>query len=206
MGTIKNIVFDLGNVLVSFKPLEFLIEVLGDRKKADECYTLILQSPEWKALDEGLISIEDAQRNLIQREPSLATGVEIFYQRWMEMFHPIEENVQLLEPLKQRGYRLYVLSNIIREVYEVFQTQLPFFDRFDGIVASCEAGMSKPNRAIYEHLLHTFNLTTNETLFIDDLIENVEAARAVGIASIQCQSPAQLRSDLEQLGILNPRS
>lgn len=202
MNKIKNIVFDLGNVLITFTPLEFLYQVLGDRSQADRCYDLILQSPEWHALDRGQITTSEAKRNLKERDPSLAAGVDVFYDRWMEMFHPIEDNVRLLNPLKQRGYRLFVLSNIIQEVYDVFREQLLFLQTFDGIVASCELGISKPDPAIYHYVLETYNLSPDETLFIDDMLENVEEARHLGISTIHFNGSSLLQDELIQRGIL----
>ncbi len=199
---IKNVVFDLGNVLLTYHPLEFMQTILGDRETGRACYELIIESREWKELDGGRLSVDEARQRFIEREPSLAEGIQTFFEQWFEMFQPIPESIQILDRLKADGYRLYVLSNFIRESFEAIRPRFSFLDRFDGMVISYRVGASKPDRAIYEYLLHTYNLIPKETLFIDDLEANAQGARDAGIAAIRFQSPQQLHNELSRLGLI----
>jgi len=202
MRTPRNIIFDLGNVLITFNPIEFLTQLLNDDEKAGLCYSLIIQSPEWRELDRGKISVEQAKSNYIERQPALRDAVELFFQHWLSMFQPIEETVAILDDLRAAGYRLYVLSNIIRESYEDLRARLTFWDRFEGVVVSYALKTAKPEPAIYHYLLDHYHLNPNECLFIDDMEPNVAGALAVGIPAVRFHSVEDLRRILRERGIL----
>lgn len=198
----RNIIFDLGNVLITFDPLDFLTHLLNDGEKARLCHSLIIQSPEWRELDRGQISVEQAKSIFIERQPALREAVELFFQHWLSMFQPIEETVTLLDELRAAGYRLYVLSNIIRESYEDLRARLTFWDRFEGVVASYALRTAKPEPGIYRYLLNHYRLNPNECLFIDDMEPNVAGALAVGIPAVRFHSVEDLRRILRERGIL----
>ncbi len=198
----RNIIFDLGNVLITFDPLDFLIHLLNDAEKARLCQALIIQSPEWRELDRGQISVEQAQTIFIERQPALREAVELFFRHWLSMFQPIPETVSLVDELRMEGYRLYVLSNIIRESYEDLRERLTFWDRFEGIVVSYALKTAKPEPAIYRYLLDHYRLRPEECLFIDDMEANVAGARAVGIPAVRFDSAGDLRKMLQERGIL----
>lgn len=198
----RNIIFDLGNVLITFDPLDFLTHLLNDGEKVRLCHSLIIQSPEWRELDRGLISVEQAKSIFIERQPALREAVELFFQHWLSMFQPIPETVALVDELRAAGYRLYVLSNIIRESYEDLRERLTFWDRFEGIVVSYALKTAKPEPAIYRYLLDHYRLQPEECLFIDDMEANVAGARAVGIPAVRFDSAGDLRKMLQERGIL----
>lgn len=198
----RNIIFDLGNVLITFDPLDFLTHLLNDGEKARLCHSLIIQSPEWRELDRGQISVEQAKSIFIKRQPALREAVELFFQHWLSMFQPIPETVSLVDELRMEGYRLYVLSNIIRESYEDLRERLTFWDRFEGIVVSYALKTAKPEPAIYRYLLDHYRLRPEECLFIDDMEANVAGARAVGIPAARFDSAGDLRKMLQERGIL----
>ena len=88
--------------------------------------------------------------------------------------------IELVNELKARGYKLYVLSNMSKEYIDYLRT-FPVFDNFDEQIVSCEVGIGKPDRRIYEYLLSHCELDPSETIFIDDRKDNVDAAEEVGI-------------------------
>jgi FMN phosphatase YigB (HAD superfamily) len=141
MSTIKTLIFDIGNVIFTFNPEEFLQNILGDDKKGSDCFSLMVQSPEWQELDKGLLSIEKAKNIFIQRDPSLKDEVELFFKQWLDMFQPIEPTIKLLDTLREKGYKLYILSNFIRESFEALSPKMIFLQKFDGVVASYSIGM-----------------------------------------------------------------
>jgi len=132
----------------------------------------------------------------------LREAVELFFQHWLAMFQPIPETVALLDELRAAGYRLYVLSNIIRESYEDLRERLTFWDRFEGIVVSYALKTAKPEPAIYRYLLDHYRLQPEECLFIDDMEANVAGARAVGIPAVRFDSAGDLRRIFQERGIL----
>lgn len=201
---INNIVFDLGNVLLTFDPRRLMERLTGDPRIAEWVYRAVIQSPEWRRLDSGLLTIDTARAIYLQRHPDMSEPIRMFFEHWLEMFQPIAETVPLIEELRQRGYKLYVLSNFIRESFE-YVSSLPRFDflnRFDGIVVSFELGMAKPDIEIYRHLIETYQLNPEETLFIDDLKQNVEGAKEAGLRTIHFVSDQQLRQQLREMNII----
>ncbi len=199
MDNIKTLIFDIGNVLLTFNPEVFLQKILGDEKKGSACFSLMVQSPEWQQLDKGLISIEKAKHIFIQRDPSLKDEIELFFEQWLDMFHPIEPTIKLLDTLKEKGYKLYILSNFIRESFETLSPKMAFLPKFDGIVTSYSIGMAKPDRNIYEHILDKFDLKASECVFIDDMQVNIDGAKAAGISTILFESTNQLIDQLEKI-------
>jgi len=202
MSTIKTLIFDIGNVIITFNPEEFLQKILGDDKKGSDCFSLMVQSPEWQQLDKGLLTIEKAKNIFIQRDPSLKDEVELFFKQWLDMFHPIEPTIKLLDTLREKGYKLYILSNFIRESFEALSPKMTFLQKFDGVVASYSIGMAKPDRDIYEHVLEKFSLNANECVFIDDMQVNVDGAESVGISTILFESTDQLIDQLKNMQVL----
>jgi epoxide hydrolase-like predicted phosphatase len=202
MSTIKTLIFDIGNVIFTFNPEEFLQNILGDDKKGSDCFSLMVQSPEWQELDKGLLSIEKAKNIFIQRDPSLKDEVELFFKQWLDMFQPIEPTIKLLDTLREKGYKLYILSNFIRESFEALSPKMIFLQKFDGVVASYSIGMAKPDRDIYEHVLEKFDLNANECVFIDDMQVNVDGAESVGISTILFESTEQLIDQLKKMQVL----
>ncbi len=202
MNNIKTLIFDIGNVIFTFNPEDFLQKILGDAKKGSECFSLMVCSPEWQELDKGLLSIEKAKHIFIQRDPSLKNEVELFFEQWLDMFQPIEPTIQLLDTLREKGYKLYILSNFIRESFEALSPKMTFLQKFDGIVTSYSIGMAKPERNIYEHVLNKFRLNANQCVFIDDMQVNVDGAETVGISTILFESTDQLIEELQKMHVL----
>ncbi len=202
MNSIHAIIFDIGNVLLTFQPRDFMQKLLNDPEKGHALYTFLIQSPEWRELDAGRISLADAITQFKRRNPSMREAIDLFFAHWLEMFHPIPETVQLLDRLKEKGYFLYVLSNFIRESYEALFPMMTFLHKFDGIVFSYAIQMAKPDAEIYQHLLHRFHRSAQECLFIDDMENNIQGAQSVGIQTILFQSPEQLSTRFQELGIL----
>ncbi len=199
---IKNIIFDLGGVLITFNPRQFLYELYKDHILGDRVFTLIFESQEWVQLDRGELSIGQAERIFLERAPELEPAVKQFSANWMSMFHSIPDTVSLLQTLHEKGYALYALSNFIRESFQVVRPQFPFFKYFSGMVLSFELGFVKPEKEIYEHLLTAYNLDPAQSIFIDDLPKNIAGASALGMHTIQFQSSLQLRNELEKFSIL----
>ena len=114
---------------------------------------------------------------------------------------PIEKTVEILSELKDKSVPVYALSNWSAETYPTAVGLYPFLKWFDGEVISGQVKMIKPDAEIYLHLLNSFNLQAEETVFIDDRQDNIEAAEKLGIKGIRFTSPGQLREELRNLEI-----
>lgn len=198
---IKNIIFDLGNVLIKYSPESFL-EKNVKKERQEKFIATVFKSKEWLELDRGTLSYEDAIEKFAEIIPEDRENLEkLFKNNIMDCLAPIEENIEILKKLKKKGYNLFVLSNFHRPAFEQVQKEWEFFDEFDGGVISCYCHLLKPNQRIYELLLARYGLIPEETLFIDDTKINVEKAEKIGIEGIYLDLPEMLEKLLKKKGI-----
>lgn len=177
---IKNIVFDLAGVVVARNPQRF-------PKHLDDFFNFIFDisigggMPQfWKDYDLGFISEDEVAEALAQYRGCDVATAKAYMKLAIEYQEQIEPTMHLIEELKAKGYKLYVLSNMSKEYIE-FLRKFPVFDNFDKQIVSCEVGLAKPDIRIYKYLLSQCDLEASQTIFVDDRIENVEAAAEVGI-------------------------
>lgn len=181
---IKNIIFDLGNVILKGKPFIILENLNLD----DELYNDIKEKffNDWSKLDLGLISLDDYFyqcnfKSIISNE--IKERLINYYK-----YRPFNEDVlNVLHDLKRKGYNIYLLSNNNKETANYLR-KLDFYQDISGDVYSCDYNVIKPNIEIYNILLNKFNLIPQECLFIDDDQDNIETATKLGIKSIKYNS------------------
>jgi len=200
---IKNIVFDLGNVLISFRPSEFF-----DKKNYPESIKAtilsdIFGSKEWALLDNGEINTTEAIETIALKSSLKKEEIAHVFNLRTELMFPLDPNVKLLPELKKRGFRLYFLSNFPMDIFEEVKTGYYFFKYFDGGIISSEAKFSKPDSRIYEILLEKYSLIPEECLYIDDLEINVKAAEAAGMKGLVTFGSLDVYKELEKALILS---
>ncbi len=198
---IKNIIFDLGNVLLKFKPEEFLLQYTNDEDYIKQFVPKITRSKLWLDLDRGLESLENAERIFVSRYPEEEELISLFFKHWMEMLTPIEENISILLDLSESGYNTYILSNYIKEAFKFVKEKFNFFTLFDGQIISGEENVIKPEKAIYETLLRRYQLIPEESLFIDDVFFFLKPAKKLGISTIWNRPHTDLRKELKKFNI-----
>lgn len=162
----------------------------------------VFSHPDWLELDRGTLPREDAIRRAAQR-----TGIaEAELKRLLLAVPPslvvFPETVELLYRLKSKGYPLYCLSNMHFASIEYLEKTHTFWDVFDGAVISCRLQLCKPEASIYEHLLRTYGLDAKDTLFIDDVQKNLDAAAQLGIKTLRFKNAAQCERELHALGLI----
>jgi len=181
---IKNIVFDLGNVLVSFKPAEYFDKKNYPPNIKETILADIFASKEWLMLDNGDISTREAIEGISIRSTLNKEEITHIFNLRSDLIFPIDQNVKVLPELKKKGFRLYFLSNFPMDIFEEVKTGYYFFKYFDGGVISAEAKVSKPDSRIYRILLDKYSLIPEECLFVDDLEINVKAAEETGMKGL----------------------
>ena len=195
--SIKNIVFDLGRVLIKFEPKEYIEQNVPEEKRED-FYNGIFGSTEWLMLDRGTLSYEDAKKIFKERVPGADKQIDrLFDADLFEILQPIEENVKLLPKLKEK-YNLYILSNFHQPAFEYIFKKYEFFRLFDGHTVSCYYYLLKPEKEIYDTLIDKFNLIPEETVFIDDTKVNIDACEKEGIRGIHLPDYTELKQKLEE--------
>ena len=179
----KNIIFDLGGVMVDFDPKTYLVDRFCNAEVEEQVSQLTFESEEWKLLDAGLITRSEANLRMLARAKEYGRAFEVqgVLDDWMHILRPRRRMQELVRKLKSRGYCVYYLSNIPEDVLD-FLTERDLKGLFDGGVASCEVHINKPDPRIYKALLAKYQLKAGESVFIDDRLENVQAAFRLGFA------------------------
>ncbi len=191
---IDSVVFDIGNVLVTFDPPAILGELFpDDAALRDELLHRIYRSPYWIELDRGTLTPEEAAVCMAQGREELRPVIEQTIARGRDLKRPIAAGVDVLRMCKARGKRLYILSNYPRASFERLPALFDFFSLFDGATVSSYLHLLKPDPAIYQALLTRFGLDPARTLFLDDTRANVEAAVREGIQGFWVESQEKLR-------------
>ncbi len=181
---IKNVVFDMGNVLLRYDPELPLNAFCRGEAEKELIRRELFQGPEWVRGDLGLIRDEDRFELIKTRVPKEHwEALQSCCEKWYHYLRPMEGAFAFCERLKRQGYRLFVLSNASDAFHRYFPALAPA-EYFEGVVVSADLHLLKPDRKIYEHLLRSFALKAGECLFLDDLPENVEGARAVGMQAL----------------------
>jgi len=198
---IKNIIFDLGNVLINFKPEQFLKRFVKDENHINKFIPKVIKVELWSKLDRGIISLQEARDKYLERYPEENNLLLTFFNHWKEMLTPITQNIQILRELKGNDYRIYFLSNFIKEAYEYVQTRYEFLTLADGIVISSEIKYVKPEVKIYQHLLEKYNLNPEQCVFIDDVESNLPQAQSLKMKTIHYLKDTDLRSELRKLNV-----
>lgn len=176
---LRNIVFDLGGVVVAHneesfaeKLGEFFSFVFGPDMKCVPSF--------WVDYDLGVRTIDETAASVAEYRKCSVEEAKANMLYAISLQEEVEPTVQLIKELKERGYKLYVLSNMSKEYIEYLR-KLSVFEYFDYEVVSCEVHLGKPNPEIYKYLLEHCGLNPSETIFIDDRHDNVEVAAELGI-------------------------
>jgi putative hydrolase of the HAD superfamily len=195
---IKNIVFDLGNVLVSFKPADFLDKKGFAAEAKNIIISDIFRSREWGLLDNGEITTTEAIEKISARSSLKREQIASVFNLRSKIMYPINRNTKLLPALKKRGFKLYFLSNFPEDIFDEIFEKYEFFRFFDGGIISSKVKFSKPDIRIFKVLLEKYSLSAEECLFIDDIEINVRAADSVGMKSICALESAELSELIEK--------
>ena len=200
---IRNIVFDMGNVLLRFDE-GFFMDRAGLTDPADRAWMEreVFRSVEWAMTDRGSLTPGEAADIMKRRVPErLRPYVDRLVCGWSEEIVPVPGMAKLVGMLKSAGYRIYLLSNAGINHGE-YWSNVPGSTFFDGLLVSAEVGCVKPEREIYGLLLERFSLVPEECVFVDDHPLNVEAATRQGMRGIVFHGDAaELKEKLGAIGV-----
>jgi len=178
---IKNIVFDLGNVIVQWNPKYIVSQYTSDEVVQDKLITNLFGSSHWLSFDEGSLTREQVISNVQQTlSEDYHTMAHDMVHHWHKHAPPIVGMEDLARELKEQGYQIYLLSNTNIH-FDEYKDTIPALQYFDGYYISAQAKLMKPQMEIYHDFLNTFSLTAEECIFIDDIDDNIAGAINVGI-------------------------
>jgi glucose-1-phosphatase len=196
---IKNVIFDLGNVLISFKPAEYFKKNNFPEAIQAKILSDIFASPEWALLDKGEITTPDAIESISRKSTLNKKEIAHIFNLRTDLMFPLDSNVRILPELKKRGFKLYFLSNFPIDIFEDVRSGYFFFRYFDGGIISAEVKSSKPDEAIYKNLMESYSLIPEESLFIDDIEINVKTAVTLGMKGIVAYGSLEISKEIEKV-------
>lgn len=196
---IKNIVFDMGNVLIRFAPHTLVQSFTKDKVDQKLLAESIFGSIEWLKFDKGLMSKEEVLNAACQKIPqTLHEPAKNILENWYRKMTPITEMLKVVDQLKE-NYQLFLLSNTSVDFYQ-FKHIIPGIEKFDGIFISCEWRLLKPEHAIYQAFYNHFQLNPAECFFIDDSAANILAAEETGMKGFVFKdNPKEMLAKLAEL-------
>ena len=200
---IKNIIFDMGQVLVKFDTDVFIKRVgIEDPKDKEIIMREVYKSVEWSMMDRGTLTDEEAAKIMEERVPThLKDKVRLLTCEWDRPIIPIEGMKELVKELKDNGYNIYLLSNASYN-QKNYWPNVPGNEYFDGTVVSAYVKLVKPQPEIFKYTLDKFGLKAEESLFIDDATLNVEGAIFTGLKGIVFHGDViELREKLASMGV-----
>lgn len=182
---IKNIILDMGRVLLSYDPDQELRRYFDTEEDIALIRKELFRGPEWAQGDLGEITNAQRYDGVAKRVPKrLHKALRLCVDNWDECMTPLDGAREFCCYVRGKGYGVYVLSNACQLFYEYFPRYYSL-DFFDGIVVSSDIHIVKPDIRIYEYLLETYHLKAEECLFIDDRADNIEGAQRVGMQAEQ---------------------
>ncbi len=195
------VVFDVGNVLIRWDPRLLYRDVFGDEAKADRFLADVLP-PEWNLEQDRGRSFAEAIAEAVSRRPDQEAAIRAWDTRWHDMVPgEVPGSVAILKALKAADVPLYAITNFSREKFAECQKRFPFLaEDFRDVVVSAHERLVKPDPRIYRVLFERNAIEPAQTVFVDDSLANVEAARGVGMHAIHFTGAADLEAALRDIG------
>jgi len=194
---VKKFLFDLGNVFFDWNPKRILKPIFND----DERMNFFINNISFPLLDtrcDAGITIEVAVNDAIKKFPDFEKEIKLYYPNHGNMVGGFfQKTVDIFYKVKNLNYPCYVLSNWSAETYEGMEETYPFLKDFDGKIISGRDFLIKPDPAIYELAISRFDLVPQETLFIDDRLDNIEAAQKLNFQTIHLTDPSLIQELIE---------
>ena len=194
---IKNIVFDIGNVLAGFAWQEFYLSFGFPEDIYEKLTKATIKSAFWNELDRGVLNDDELLEGFIRNDPSIEKEIREVFQSVEKMITRYDYAIPWVKELKGRGYGIYVISNFSHKAYIECADALDFLKETDGAILSFQEKLIKPMPEIYQLLTKRYGLKAQECVFIDDTAKNVEAAVKEGMKGIVFHTLDQVKTELE---------
>ena len=197
---INTVVFDIGMVLVYFRWRELYADLGFEGEKFDKIAEATVHNPWWNEFDKGQMTVEEIIEKYAEKAPEYKEDIAKIYDHPGEFVVLYDYAIPWIQELKQKGFKVYILSNWSEPVFEANKdTHLRFLSEVDGEIMSYREGMIKPDRAIYQLLCDRFSIDPACAVFLDDNAANVEGARAFGLNAIHFKNYEQAKQELDSM-------
>lgn len=198
---IKNIVFDVGKVLVDFDWQGFMDTLDFSLEVYEKVANATVLSELWNEFDRSRMSDEEILEGFLDKAPDCEMEIMRFWNNMGNCIKQYDYATSWIQSLQKKGYRVYLLSNYSRRMYFQSIEELSFVEEVDGAIFSYEVQAIKPEPEIYEALLKKYNLNPTECVFLDDNRNNIIAANQLGMATIHFHTKSQAEEELKSLGV-----
>ncbi len=202
-SNITAIVFDFGGVLLDWNPRNLYQHYFPGQPQAMEDFLTEINFMEWNAQQDKGRPFAEAAALLSSEFPHHTKLIHAYFENWEKsIVGQIDESVELLIALKNKGYPIYGLSNWSAETFPIARKRYSVFELLDDYVLSGDINLIKPGREIFEYSLKKFGRIAQECLFIDDAEANIVTAKQLGFDTVQFTSPLQLKKELSARKLL----
>ena len=197
--SIKNVVFDVGEVLAEFRYMNYMRDLGFDEEVVVFLAENMVLSEFWHELDLGIRTNSEGKRVFTEKYPQYALEIDKFWDHLEDIVREYDYAPGLIREIKQMGYKVYILSNYPIEIAEMHWPKFRFLPLTDGHIISAYEKLTKPDAAIYRLLESRFGLDLTECLFIDDRQINIDTAKELGMETVLFTGYDEL---VEKLGCL----
>ena len=201
---IRNVIFDLGGVMINYNPRQFIADMGYDKALGDEVCNAIFYDSVWADMDRGIYThYTQALPVFIEHHPQLEKEIRAFFHPlWYDVYTLKEDTERILYNwVYEKGLNIYILSNYSSDGFAYVEKKYPFFKKARGYVVSAYEKCVKPEERIYRILLDRYGLKPEESVFIDDFDVNVQGALAVGMNSFVFKNPEDAKARLIEMGV-----
>lgn len=202
MLEIKNVIFDMGMVLVNFRWRDYMMDLGFDKAVIEELGKKMVMSEFWEDMDRGIRNEEDALIYFKTELPQYEKEINLFWKNIADIVCEFDYAAPLIHKLHEAGYRIYLLSNYPLGLSELHWPNFSFINDVDGKVISAVEKMVKPEPDIYKLILNRYQLIPKECIFIDDRVDNVNTAKKLGMKGIVFQNYEQMVAEMQQAMVL----
>lgn len=196
---LRTVIFDIGNVLITFSGMDFIRQKYGDEKglKIANC---LFGDRRWSELDRGVMTPEEVLKSFLDADPTVPEEDVVWsFEHIYRTVSRCGYAIPWIRDVRKLGYRVLYLSNYSKLIMHARPEVLDFLPLMDGGIFSCDVKLIKPDIAIYRLLIDRFALNPEECLFIDDQPDNCEAARRAGLNAYVFGSYEKDRSEIMKI-------
>ncbi|CCO44550.1 putative Haloacid dehalogenase-like hydrolase [Vibrio nigripulchritudo SOn1] len=199
---IKNIIFDVGNVIVKWSPTDIIARTFN--LSGDECQAMantIFQHQIWLDINKGKISELEAKLAYQEQLQLTPNETDVLFYQVKATQELLPGTFDMMKELKEKGYALFGLTDNVNEIVSHLKTTYDFWPLFDGAIVSAEWSVLKPDPKIYQLVNDKCGIRSEESVFLDDMPHNIEGAKKHGFEAFQFTTAKQAREDLRSLGV-----
>lgn len=196
---VNTVIFDIGNVLAKFSWEEIYKNIFTEDELETAVKLTVGDQASWNTIDQGLISFDEYIDNVGDKAPEIKEKIRFAIIKTFEKIAPFEHSEEWVKDLKQRGYKIYILSNYGDLPFQLSKERYTFLNYTDGQIISYAVKMIKPNRDIFECLFEKFGVEPTQAVFIDDNEQNIIAAKELGLKTVWFKDIHPAKIELEEI-------